>query len=479
MNNEVISTILADIEKKYPPKIVNRLSAQMNNLIQEFLQNISSETINNKIPYQADRLILEQSIENMSAGDVHSVIDNIEHIKALSCDNNLPYDISSLESSFEEISVIEDENVKAEEIRQLNRELIRELENYIEYLEDLWSDRYKESELKKLEKKIEQRYKLFDNDSGDWLSDEENSMQGFWSLMDGIQSEEDLRIIKELLNFFKDKKNIYDFCDLLGRSDEKTKKKVNEFENVLRKKEDPRLKDSIEEIHLSNDIRNLVPIELACMDIEGAPLFEIKYVEQKLLTYKIVGEEIIDSIEGKDLEVEEYKSKGPIILIIDTSASMFGEGSRIAKALALHMGIYASTNKRSCLVINFSIHYSALELIVGEGESKKLFDFLRISLNGGTDPSLALEYAVSMMSEKNYQKSDVVVISDFQMGEIKEEVIKLANETKKRGNKFYSLLVGSRPTISFDNLFDVQCRFNVAKEIEVLKDNTSTTSDSI
>ena len=50
--------------------------------------------------------------------------------------------------------------------------------------------------------------------------------------------------------------------------------------------------------------------------------------------------------------------------------------------------------------------------------------------------------AVGMMGKENYKKSDLLIVSDFVMGDTSDALRKKISAVKTGGNKFYSLCVG-------------------------------------
>ena len=66
-----------------------------------------------------------------------------------------------------------------------------------------------------------------------------------------------------------------------------------------------------------------------------------------------------------------------------------------------------------------------------------------MSFNGGTDASPALKHAVQMLQKDGYKNADVLMISDFVMGTLPDDLVKSIEEEKKKNTDFYSLVIGS------------------------------------
>ena len=82
-------------------------------------------------------------------------------------------------------------------------------------------------------------------------------------------------------------------------------------------------------VTLSGDIQTLLPIETVKLK---NPVLKRKFyadmIEEKLLTYQLRGENWNSDFSGK-------KRKGPVVALVDTSASMRGASELLAKAVVL------------------------------------------------------------------------------------------------------------------------------------------------
>ncbi|AXQ15863.1 VWA domain-containing protein [Shewanella algae] len=204
-------------------------------------------------------------------------------------------------------------------------------------------------------------------------------------------------------------------------------------------------KEEIIGLRLGKDLEHALPSELALMaDPETAILFDLKYIESKLVCFELQGTSFRDDIEHYDVEVTEQAedAKGPMILCIDTSGSMAGEPEYMAKAMALYLGTKAKAEKRACYVINFSSSIDTFELTQSNGISA-LTSFLRRAFHGGTDAAPALAHALKMLKQGDYQKADVLVVSDFIMGELPQSLLQEIEQQRDQGNRFNSLVIGS------------------------------------
>lgn len=121
---------------------------------------------------------------------------------------------------------------------------------------------------------------------------------------------------------------------------------------------------------------------------------------------------------------------------------MQGSPETIAKAVTLSIATRAVSQKRDCLLINFSTSIETLDLSVKIGIAKAI-EFLQRSFHGGTDAIPAFEYALEMMSKEKYKQSDLLIISDFIMGSLSESLYEKISNAQKSKNRFYSLSIGN------------------------------------
>lgn len=271
----------------------------------------------------------------------------------------------------------------------------------------------------------------------------------FLDLSKGGLSFSDIDQLKRWCVYISNDEGVKNLCDIMGRLRQEKKSKrqelvkqislVNEFVPDMNSKEE------IVGIHLGRDIERALPQELALMaDDETSVLFDMKFVEGRLMCFDMEGRQQIEGhIEEEILvEVEDKEQLGPIIICVDTSGSMQGTPETIAKAVTLFMATRAISQNRKCCLINFSTGIEKLDLS-GDIGMLKVFEFLKRSFHGGTDAAPALMYALELMGNEDYKKADLLMISDFIMATLPINVQDKINFAKQNKNKFYSLSIGN------------------------------------
>ncbi|WP_260391413.1 VWA domain-containing protein [Neisseria meningitidis] len=235
----------------------------------------------------------------------------------------------------------------------------------------------------------------------------------------GNLSQQNIEEMKRWLNYLTQDKNAQQIAELLGkmRQIEQSEKieQVKQTVYIQNPQIDINSREEIIGLRLGKDLEYVLPSELALMaDEETSILFDLKFLESKLMCFELQGTTYCDApteiiVEQKSQEDEKL---GPMILCVDTSGSMVGLPENIAKAMALFLGAKAKSENRSCFVINFSTGIETFELTSKTGISN-LIAFLRQSFHGGTDAAPALRHALKMMEQESYQKADLLMISDL------------------------------------------------------------------
>lgn len=261
-----------------------------------------------------------------------------------------------------------------------------------------------------------------------------------------------LSLAQILKHFNKIKNNepLMKLCEMLGRlreaRDEVFMEKIKEQTAYSYTQSVPtkRTKEEICGVELGAVLANLIPQEFSLLnDADLEILFDLKLLEKRLFCFEkqgLVEKQIKDvkEIEKQKPKEQKSKNKGAIILCVDTSGSMSGESEMVAKALTLFVASRARRKNRACYLINFSSDIKCEDLSE-QGWGERLNSFLRLSFGGGTDVGKALEKGVEMMSKDEFEKSDLLVISDGDFGELSQRIVGKMNKQREQENRFFLL----------------------------------------
>lgn len=66
-----------------------------------------------------------------------------------------------------------------------------------------------------------------------------------------------------------------------------------------------------------------------------------------------------------------------------------------------------------------------------------------MSFNGGTDAAPALTHAVKMLADDDYKNADVLMFSDFLMGNLSDDLVQSIKAEQEKHSDFHSRVIGA------------------------------------
>ena len=224
---------------------------------------------------------------------------------------------------------------------------------------------------------------------------------------------------------------------------------------VIRSEESP---EETRGLTRSGDISRMLPSEARLL-ASGWPkgdmkkgskacrrLFLARRAERTLLSYERAGwvDDQPSRVTGR-LELRPASEMGPIIVCLDTSASMLGPRETVAKSLTLECMRGAIRQQRKCLVYAFSgpENVMELELDVGPESISKLLSFLTMSFSGGTDVDAPLALSLDRLGREEWNLADILMVTDGEIPHPNEDILRKLNVAKEdMGLSVHGLLVG-------------------------------------
>ena len=211
----------------------------------------------------------------------------------------------------------------------------------------------------------------------------------------------------------------------------------------------------IEGITVGDDLNSLLPLELAQYsdeDMEG--LFIYKYRTRRLQTFRYKSEMAKPS---RKLGFTHASRKGPMIVCLDTSASMYGTPERISSTLISLIEETAEELERDCFLIDFSVSTRAIDLMA----KRKAERLKKIGINivEGTEDTASASHlpfigggtsAKKMMSQMfelldhdglHYVNADILWITDFLIPNPSQAMLSRFKEYKETGTRFYGIRI--------------------------------------
>lgn len=214
----------------------------------------------------------------------------------------------------------------------------------------------------------------------------------------------------------------------------------------------PYSKSEVHSITFSGDIQTLLPAEAVKLK---NPLLKLKFyadmLEGKLLTYQLKGENWNSDSAGK-------KRKGPVVALVDTSASMRGSPELLAKAVLLAVTRRMLNENRDVKVILFSSKWQTVEIELTNKKrmGEEFLEFLKFTFGGGTDFNTALRAGLkAMKSEKAFEGADLLFLTDG-VSELSEvPLIREWNEIKtERRARIFSMIIGNSDAGGLEQVSD-------------------------
>ncbi|MCI5084149.1 MAG: VWA domain-containing protein [Saprospiraceae bacterium] len=434
--------------------------------------------VRSKHPY-ADE---EERLGSWSVTPVHIFIKRwfylIQYLRGIYSKEEL--DASFYENRFRELITAE----QIEEIPQENRpkiDLI--LTDLLAQWDALLYAKIFEYQLKKLEEEQEQYAQLLEAKVEEYqkLMQIINPVTDYlgWDMSRSLWQETSFDVVKQYDDLLQDEQSLKQLADLLGSMREaEIEIEEEEFEKTIIRQEwviDEHSKAEIVGIHESDDLNNLLSAEVGLLsNQETEMLFLKKFADKNLLTFRYEDKKLVQS-EDVLTEVNQrtrMKEKGPFIVCVDTSESMTGRPEQLAKVLCLGVLKMAIKENRRAYLINFSQGIKTLDLFDIASSINEIAKFLRMSFYGGTDISLALYEAIRQLRSNDYQDADVLIISDFIMYKVNNDVLQdVKYFQQNKGTQFHSLTLSSEPNDQILDYFDTNWLYD-PKNKGVIKEMT-------
>ena len=209
----------------------------------------------------------------------------------------------------------------------------------------------------------------------------------------------------------------------------------------------------VEEVTNGNNLQHVLPIETAILaGHQTESLFYYRYAMGQLQLFankpKMESRMKVEQTKKKEPRLE----KGPIIVSIDTSGSMFGRPIELATCLLRQLLQMAKKQKRKCFLISFSVRAQSIDLSK-PGAWKRLDAFLGDYYSGGTDGNEMLKAGIKMLNSEKYAMADMLIISDFIFEPPNGCVSQFMQEERQKGTRFYGLQIGN-DSHEYDTILD-------------------------
>jgi len=237
----------------------------------------------------------------------------------------------------------------------------------------------------------------------------------------------------ELAQILKQSKKLKNMLNLVGK-----------FRNLAKVQQKTKLKQKQPEIHgieIGRDIPRILPAEMVMAGREETkPLFYKKFLSRGFLQYSLKGREKV--------------GKGPIVVLIDVSASTKGSVEEYEKALALGLKEIASIQRRAFAAVFFSDgdDLKTIEFSPKEFEPQKVIELAEYFEGGGTDFEKPLLKGMEILQKSEYKNGDLVLITDGECAVSPEFQAEFLKVKKARGFKVFSIVIDLNGKCSTDGV---------------------------
>jgi uncharacterized protein with von Willebrand factor type A (vWA) domain len=217
-----------------------------------------------------------------------------------------------------------------------------------------------------------------------------------------------------------------------------------------------------EGIRRSGDFHRMLPGE-ALLWRRRRRMLAARLAEQTLLSYQhrhVMPEATWSREPGAAMERRRVRrpvlQQGPVILCVDTSASMAGAPEQVAKAVVLEAMRAAAAGRRDCLVYAFSGPGDLLEMALSRDLDGLLAAaaFLGRSFHGGTDVCEPFERALGAIETARWRRADLLLATDGEFGAAAGIVERLGRARRELGLRVQGVLIGDRETIGLAEVCD-------------------------
>jgi uncharacterized protein with von Willebrand factor type A (vWA) domain len=217
-------------------------------------------------------------------------------------------------------------------------------------------------------------------------------------------------------------------------------------------------------IHRSSRISRMLACEAALMRHPRLRMvWFARHAERTLLTYEdrdLLAETVIEQTTAprpaRQRRPDRRLESGPMMVCVDTSASMRGGPEQVAKAAVLEALRTAHAQRRACYVFAFSGPGDVVEmdLALDAQGIESAIDLLGRSFHGGTDICEPLERALVRLETDRWHLADLLIASDGEFGATAGLVARVRQAKADLGLRIQGLLAGDRETIGMAEICD-------------------------
>ena len=275
--------------------------------------------------------------------------------------------------------------------------------------------------------------------------------------------------------------------NLIDAAIKESKKKIDEAESIIRgygiekgSLKDLNIEDKVEIISTmmqkeSNELKEILLLSNKLIALaKNAMAEDPEYLPTKIskITYSedpshlaepsvLLDDDLFyaSMAEGKltvyDIKERWEKERGPIILLIDTSASMSGDRNVYSKAIAVVLRKIALEQKRRMRSIIFSSpgEYYVIDFDKNKYDHKNVISMVKKFFGGGTSYAEPFSQAIDAIERNpDFHDASIIMITDGECDDILDSQKEWLTDFIKRGNKNTIFLIGDRNSYYYNKI---------------------------
>ncbi len=219
-------------------------------------------------------------------------------------------------------------------------------------------------------------------------------------------------------------------------------------------------RSEVRSVELGGDLAMLLPSELA--------LLREPRLRRAVLARIIERRALVTSMKGP-----QSLGRGPVIVVVDTSASMGPLRLKLAKSLCLAVAMRCMETARPLHVITFGAPGELVETTFAARAdfAERLRGCLALAFGGGTDYDGPLRRVAALATEKTWSQADAIFVTDGH-GKVSPEVRAVLGRARRRTNlELQGVLLGPGAGLEdvADQIHEIEERRLAGEEVTELR----------
>ncbi|MCI1281335.1 MAG: hypothetical protein LKG25_01915 [Prevotella sp.] len=259
-----------------------------------------------------------------------------------------------------------------------------------------------------------------------------------WGMMNGSWSTSEFQRFLKIVHLQSQYPQIIKITNKMGRiADEEGTQWMSLAQGTTQKIEHSSRSDILG-VTIGNDLNAMMATEMVyASDEELEDIFLKRYVSHRLQVFRYKSE-IMKPV--RQMNATKMIRRGPMIVCIDTSASMIGRPEKISYSVLLRILAIANLQKRPCFLIGFSVSINPIDV---SSDPNAVMDFFSKSTSGETNAKRMLEKTFELLENNDrYMNADILWVTDFRIPMPDASQLIKIQQYRAFGTCFYGLQIG-------------------------------------